>query len=81
MNTYKTAREIERDFAARRTQGASTLSACREVWGYLVETGIATDDELNLVSNINGFTLETMESVIYVRTGYRSLEQLREEEN
>ena len=49
-----------------------------EIWDYLVEYGIATPEELHLVTCINGYSEDTMESVIYARTGYRSLEQLKE---
>lgn len=50
-----------------------------QAWDYLIETGIATEEELRLVTNIVGWTLEAMESVIYARTAYRSLEQLKSE--
>lgn len=45
-------------------------------WDYVVENGIATEEELRLVTNINGFTTDTINDVIYARTGYRSVEQL-----
>jgi hypothetical protein len=50
-----------------------------EVWDYLTECGIATEEELRLVTSINGHNIESLESVIYCRTGYRSLEQLKGE--
>jgi len=51
-----------------------------KIWDYIVETGIATDEELKLVTCINGYNEETLNDVIYARTGYRSMEQLQEEE-
>ena len=48
------------------------------LWDVLTEYGIATEKELCLVTSINGTSLETLESVLYVRTGYRSLEQYKE---
>lgn len=51
-----------------------------ELWDYLRETSIATEDELSLVTSINGYSLESLESVLYCRTGYRSLEQAKENE-
>ena len=51
-----------------------------DLYDYLLESGIATEAELSLVSCINGWNLESMESVLFARTGYRSLEQIREEE-
>ena len=39
----------------------------------LIEAGVATVGELELVTNINGYSLETLEDVLYARTGYRDL--------
>ena len=39
----------------------------------LIEAGVATEGELALVTNINGYSLETLEDVLYARTGYRDL--------
>ena len=52
-----------------------------ELWDYLLEREIATENELQLVTSINGFKLETLESVLYVRTAYRSLDQIKEMED
>ena len=43
-----------------------------ELWDYLLETQLATEEELQLVTSINGFSLETLESILYARTAYRS---------
>ena len=50
-----------------------------EMWDCLVESGIATENELCLVTDINGYNEETMLDVLYARTGYRNFEQLEEE--
>lgn len=49
------------------------------MFDYLAERGIATEGELQLVTCINGYTVETLNDVLYVRTGYRSIEQLEAE--
>jgi len=41
----------------------------------LIAHGIATENEIALVTSINGHTEETLESILYSRTGYRSLVQ------
>jgi len=46
-----------------------------EYWDKLISNYIATEDELKLVTSINGYTIETLDDVLYVRTGYRSWEQ------
>ena len=50
-----------------------------EMWDYLTESGIATENELCLVTCINGYNEETMLDVLYARTGYRNFEQLEAE--
>jgi hypothetical protein len=42
----------------------------------MVEYGICNDDEVRLVSAINGYSIESMLDILYARTGFRSLEQL-----
>lgn len=49
-------------------------------WNYLTEMGIATDEEIGLVAAIKGTNLETMQAILYVRTGYNTLEQIEEED-
>ena len=54
------------------------MTDLNKLYDQLVELGIATEAELNLVTSINGWNEEALNDVIYVRTGYRSLEQLKE---
>lgn len=50
-------------------------------YDYIVESGIATAEELNLAFNlVDGSWTEVFNKVIYIRTGYRSLEQYIQEE-
>lgn len=51
-----------------------------ELEKYLIETGTATEKEIELVTNINGYTLETLQDILWVRTGYRNLNQIEEME-
>lgn len=46
------------------------------MYDQIVEYGIATPEELNLARNlVSGSWTEVMNSVVFVRTGYRSFEQ------
>ncbi len=47
-----------------------------QVWQLLLDYDIATEAELHLVTNINGYKLESLESIIYARTGLNSIDQL-----
>jgi hypothetical protein len=55
------------------------MDKLQELWDYLIDSGLATDEEIDLVVNINGYNLETLESILYVRGGYRSLDQIDKE--
>lgn len=46
----------------------------------MVELGIATDKELGLATALCGTTEDTLNRVLYIRTGYRTIEQMHEEE-
>lgn len=50
-----------------------------ELWNKIIEREIATEAELQLVTDINGYNEETLNDVIYARTGYRNIEQVEEE--
>ena len=49
------------------------------IWDAIIEYGIATAEELELVTAINGYNSDTLNDVIYIRTGYRNIEQLLED--
>jgi hypothetical protein len=51
-----------------------------KTWDIMVEMNIATDEELGLAVALCGRTEETLNQVLYIRTGYRTLEQMIEEE-
>tara|TARA_R100000808_G_C2126323_1_gene136511 strand:- start:377 stop:619 length:243 start_codon:yes stop_codon:yes gene_type:complete len=48
-----------------------------EYYDYLVDYNVATEDEICLLFNINGRSIDTLNSILYARTGLRSLEQWR----
>jgi hypothetical protein len=45
----------------------------------MVDYGIATDDEIALVTAIDGYRTDILEKILYIRTGYRTWEQFTEE--
>ena len=50
-----------------------------DIWDTIIEYGIATEEELSLVTAIDGYNEDTLNNVIYVRTDYRNIEQLLED--
>ena len=51
-----------------------------ELFTYLVENDLFTYDELKLLTDINGFSIQTLNSAIFSRYGYRDLPQMKESE-
>ena len=51
-----------------------------KLWDLLVNYELASEESLKLVTCLNGYSLETMENVLYALTGYRSYDQFMEYE-
>lgn len=51
-----------------------------KIWNTIIEYNIATENELMLITSILGYNEETLNQVIYARTGYRDIEQYLESE-
>lgn len=47
-----------------------------ELYDTLVDSGLFTEPELELLTNINGFSYETLNDAIYARYEYRDYEQM-----
>lgn len=41
---------------------------------FLIEQEIATEDEISLVTQINGYSIDTLNDILYARTGYHDLD-------
>ena len=50
------------------------------LYDYLFDYGHSTEEEIRFVTSINGYSLDSLESILYSRTGYRTLEQIEEME-
>ena len=48
-----------------------------EMWESLSFQGVS-EQTLQVVTCLNGYTTETMEDILYAHTGYRSFDQLTE---
>ena len=49
------------------------------IWAYLVDKGIATNEELMRIARTDN-NMERLNNLVYARTGYRTAKQLQEEE-
>ena len=50
------------------------------LWEKLVDYGVATEEEIQLVTSINGYSENTLNDILYCRTGYGDFEQWEETE-
>lgn len=46
-----------------------------EMWDQLLEMGVS-EQTLQIVTSINGFSPDTLEDVLYAHSGYRDFDQL-----
>jgi hypothetical protein len=49
------------------------------IWAYLVDKGIATNEELVCIARTEN-NMERLNNLVYARTAYQDVEQLQEEE-
>jgi hypothetical protein len=49
------------------------------IWDYLINHNIASEETLQIITSINGLKEETLNDVLFVVTGYRTIEQYEEE--
>ena len=50
-----------------------------KIYNELIEKGYFTEEELNLITNINGYSIETLNDCIYARYGLRTYKDLIDE--
>lgn len=50
-----------------------------EIWEFILEEGLATEEELELVTDLCGMSCKVLSDVIWARTGYRNMQQYARE--
>ena len=50
-----------------------------EMWDYLVDTVGISEETLRIVTDVSGYSTDTLEAVLYAVTGYRNFDQLEED--
>ena len=56
------------------------MNKLNKIYDFLIEWNIATESEIQLVTKINGWNEDSFNDIIYVKTGYRDMKQLKESE-
>ena len=72
--SYGDTKKLEKERRGKKSMNVE------KIWDDIIELGIATEDELQLITSINGYNIEALNDVIYTRTGYRNIEQYKESE-
>lgn len=49
-----------------------------QAYSFVIDNGICTQDEVDLVTSINGYNVEAINDIVYCRTGYHDIEQLHD---
>lgn len=49
-----------------------------DAWDRLLEMGVS-EETLRVVTTLNGFSMETLESILFCEFGYRTFDQMEEE--
>lgn len=49
-----------------------------KLWDRIVNAGIASEDTLRVITAINGYSVDTLNDVIYVVSGLRNWKQYKE---
>lgn len=71
--------EIDDEFEDDEEDVDDSDLTTEEMHDKLVEMGIATEEEVQLVTSINGYNDEAMLDILYARTGYRNFDQMENE--
>ena len=50
-----------------------------EMWDFLLDRDLASEQTLQVVTAINGYSTESMQDILYAVTGYRHFEQYEKE--
>lgn len=56
------------------------IETTEQAWDTLLDYTTATPEALELLTNINGYNMDTMLDALYVLTGYRGFDQLLKED-
>lgn len=51
----------------------TTMEKLEQLWNMLEYYEIATEDEIRLVTDINGYNEKALLDILYCKTGYRNL--------
>ena len=51
-----------------------------EMWDYLVDTVGVSEETLRIVTDVSGYSTDTMEAVLYSVTGYQDFDQMEDED-
>ena len=64
---------------SRTIDGCLTYDYVKQLtWDFIIENEIVSEKELQMATDVGGYNMETLNYVIYSRTGYHDIPQLYE---
>lgn len=76
MNEFVEKRRIKSSTVSKkRCITASSSLTADEMWDYLLDMGVS-EETLQVVTDINGYSEDTMRDILYAVSGYRDFDQL-----
>lgn len=55
------------------------MEEVKNLWNWIIEMGVATEEELQLMTDLVGYNVQAMSAVLFSRTGYCYREGLEKE--
>lgn len=52
-----------------------------EIYSYMIDYGLVSEEALNIITNINGYNEDTLNDVLYCVSGYHDIKQYLEYED
>tara|TARA_Y100000593_G_C4138586_1_gene251010 strand:+ start:125 stop:346 length:222 start_codon:yes stop_codon:yes gene_type:complete len=46
-----------------------------QIYDFILDNEIATEEEINIITNINGYNKKSLNNIIYARTAYNDVQQ------
>lgn len=61
-----------------KKKGRKKMEEVKNLWDWIIEMRIATEDELQLITDLVGYNVQAMSAILFARTGYCYREYYKE---
>jgi hypothetical protein len=67
MSIRKEGEKMEK---LRRLERKGEMEEVKNLWDWIIEMRIATEEELQLMTDLVGYNVQAMSAILFARTGY-----------